>query len=219
MMVTRRAFATTLSLAGLAALVAYAPLPSIGDAMAQNATAALAAEPVSLPDMALGPKGAPVTIIEYSSMTCSHCATFGETVFPRIKSKYIDTGNVRFVFREFPLDNKALAASMLARCIANDDAGKYFGAVDTLLKQQDQLVAHTTDTLKLIGAQAGMSEQAIDTCLKDQALFDKLVVDQKIAHEIVKVNAVPTLFINGEKTEGTKSFEELDGKIWSLLRK
>jgi protein-disulfide isomerase len=216
MMVTRRAFATTLSLAGLAALVAYAPLPSIGDAMAQNATAA---EPVSLPDMALGPKGAPVTIIEYSSMTCSHCATFGETVFPRIKSKYIDTGNVRFVFREFPLDNKALAASMLARCIANDDAGKYFGAVDTLLKQQDQLVAHTTDTLKLIGAQAGMSEQAIDTCLKDQALFDKLVVDQKIAHEIVKVNAVPTLFINGEKTEGTKSFEELDGKIWSLLRK
>ena len=73
--------------------------------------------------MALGPANAPVTITEYASMTCPHCAAFNENVFPKIKSEYIDTGKVRYVFREFPLDIKAAAGSMLARCIAKDDAG------------------------------------------------------------------------------------------------
>jgi protein-disulfide isomerase len=97
--------------------------------MAQSATAGLAIEPVLLPDMALGPRDAAVTIVEYSSLTCSHCATFAETIFPMLRSKYTDTGRVRFVFREFPLDQKAAAGSMLARCAANGDAARYFGAV------------------------------------------------------------------------------------------
>jgi protein-disulfide isomerase len=104
--------------------------------MAQNAAAALVAKPMSLPDMALGSPKASVTIIEYASMSCPHCAAFEENVFPMLKSQYIDTGTVRFVFREFPLDINAAAASMLARCIAKDDAGKFFGAIDTLFKQQ-----------------------------------------------------------------------------------
>ena len=122
MIVIRRALAAALS---LAALAAFAPAHLVGDAMAQNATAALVAKPVSLPDMALGPAKAPVTIIEYASMSCPHCAAFEENVFPMLRSKYIDTGKVRFVFREFPLDIKAAAASMLARCIASDDAGNF----------------------------------------------------------------------------------------------
>jgi len=219
LIVTRRVFAPALSLAGLAALVAFAPLHLIDDAMAQSATAALVAKPVSLPDMALGPAKASVTIVEYASMSCPHCAAFEENVFPMLKSKYIDTGKVRFVFREFPLDIKAAAASMLARCIANDDAGKFFGAIDTLFKQQDLLMAETKNTLKLIGAQAGMSEQSVEACEKDQALLDKLSADQKFAFEVLKVDATPTFFINGEMLKGAMSFEELEAKIKPLLKR
>jgi protein-disulfide isomerase len=219
LIVTRRAFAAALSLAGLAALVAFAPLHPIGEAMAQSAVAALVAKPMSLPDMALGPAKAPVAITEYASMSCPHCAAFEQNVFPMLKSKYIDTGKVRFVFREFPLDIKAAAASMLARYIAGDDAGKYFGAIDLLFKQQDQLMEQTKDTLKLIGKQAGMNVQAVESCEKDQALLDKLKADQAFAFEVLKVNATPTFFINGEMVKGAMSFEELDQKIKALLKK
>jgi protein-disulfide isomerase len=218
LIVIRRALAGALSLAGLAAFVAFAPVHLVGEAMAQSATAALVAKPVSLPDMALGPTKAPVTITEYASMSCPHCAAFEENVFPMLRSKYIDTGKVRFVFREFPIDIKAAAASMLARCIASDDAGKFFGAIDTLFKQQDRLMTDTKDTLKLIGKQAGLSEQAVETCAKDQTLLDKLSADQKFAYEVLKVDATPTFFINGERLKGAMSFEELDEKIKSLLK-
>jgi protein-disulfide isomerase len=214
----RRAFATALSLAGLAAL-AFAPLPPIGNAMAQDATAELVTKPMSLPDMALGPAKAPITIVEYASMSCPHCAAFDENVLPMLRSKYIDTGKVRFVLREFPLDINALAASMLARCVAADDAAKYFGTIALLFKQQDQLLAQTTVTLKRIGAQAGMSEQGFEACVKDQALLDKLKADQTFAFEILKVEVTPTFFINGEKVKGAMSFEELEAKIKSLLKK
>jgi protein-disulfide isomerase len=218
LIVIRRALASALSLAGLAAFIAFAPVRLAGEAMAQSATAALVARPVSLPDMALGPAKAPVTITEYASMSCPHCAAFEENVFPMLRSKYIDTGKVRFVFREFPIDIKAAAASMLARCIANDDAGKFFGAIDTLFKQQDRLMTDTKDTLKLIGKQGGLSEQAVETCAKDQTLLDKLSADQKFAYEVLKVDATPTFFINGERLKGAMSFEELDEKIRSLLK-
>jgi protein-disulfide isomerase len=214
----RRAFATALSMAGLAAL-AIAPLPPIGNAMAQDATAELVTKPMSLPDMALGPAKAPITIVEYASMSCPHCAAFDENVLPMLRSKYIDTGKVRFVLREFPLDINALAASMLARCVAADDAAKYFGTIALLFKQQDQLLAQTTVTLKRIGAQAGMSEQGFEACVKDQALLDKLKADQTFAFEILKVEVTPTFFINGEKVKGAMSFEELEAKIKSLLKK
>jgi protein-disulfide isomerase len=212
-----RLVATALSLAGL---TGYASLQLRGEALAESATAARVAKPVSLPDMALGPANAAVTIIEYASMTCSHCAAFEQNVFPMLKSKYIDTGKVRFVFREFPLDIKAVAASMLARCVAGDDAGKYFDAVSQLFKQQDQLLGQTQDTLKRIGKQqSGMSEEAVETCEKDQALLDKLSASQTFAFEKLKVDVTPTFFINGEKVKGAMAFEELDKKIRSLLKK
>jgi protein-disulfide isomerase len=214
LIVFRRAFAL-LPLAVFAALAAY---PLIGVAMAQDAAAALVAKPGSLPEIALGSAKAPVTIVEYASMSCPHCAAFGENVFPMLRSKYIDTGKVRFVFREFPLDIKAAAASMLARCIANDDAEKYFGAVQLLFQQQDQLMAQTLDTLHLIGGRAGLSEQAIEACEKDQALLDKLKADQVFAFDVLKVDSTPTFFVNGEKLRGAMSFEELEAKIKPLLK-
>jgi protein-disulfide isomerase len=207
------------SVAGLTAFIFFALLYSAGGVMAQQDMAARVAAPVSLPDMALGPAKAPVTIVEYASLSCPHCAAFDQNVFPMVKSKYIDTGKVRFVFRDFPLDMTAAAASVLARCIANNDAGKYFGVIDLLFKQQDQLVAQPLQTLQLIGKQSGMNEQAVDTCVKDQAQLDKLGADQKFAYEVLKVGATPTLFINGEMVKGAPSFEELDAKIQSQLKK
>jgi protein-disulfide isomerase len=217
LIITRRAFTITLSLTGLAAVAGFSPLRLIAEAMAQSASDV--AKPVSLPDMALGPANAQVTITEYASMTCPHCAAFNEKVFPKIKSEYIDSGKVRYVFREFPLDIKAAAGSMLARCIAKDDAGKYFAVVDMLFKQQnDWVTKNTTETLTRIGKQAGLSQQAVEDCLKDQALLDKIAADQKYASDVLKVDSTPTFFINGEKIKGETSFEEFDKKIKSLLK-
>jgi len=217
LILTRRAFTAALSLTGLGLLAGFSPLRLISEAMAQ--TAADVAKPVSLPDMALGPKDAPVTITEFASMTCPHCAAFTEKVFPQIKSAYIDTNKIRFIFREFPLDIKAAAGSMLARCIAKDDAGKYFAVIDMLFRQQNEWVLkNTTDTLTRIGKQAGLSQQQVEDCLKDQALLDKIAADQKYANEVLKVNSTPTFFINGEMIKGDQSFEEFDKRIKSLLK-
>jgi protein-disulfide isomerase len=217
LIITRRAFTAALTLTGLTALAGFSPLRLIADAMAQSASDV--AKPVSLPDMALGPANAPVTITEYASMTCPHCAAFNENVFPKIKSEYIDTGKVRYVFREFPLDIKAAAGSMLARCIAKDDAGKYFAVIDMLFRQQnDWVTKNTTDTLIRIGKQAGLSQQAVETCLKDQALLDKIAADQKYASDVLKVSSTPTFFINGEMIRGETSFEEFDKRIKPLLK-
>ena len=216
-MITRRAFTAALSLTGLAALAGFSPLRLIGEAMAQAASDV--AKPVSLPDMALGPADASVTITEYASMTCPHCSAFNEAVFPKIKAAYIDSGKVRYVFREFPLDIKAAAGSMLARCIAKDDSGKYFAVIDLLFKQQsDWAGPKTTETLARIGKQAGLTQQAVETCLKDQSLLDKIAADQKYASEVLKVNSTPTFFVNGEMIKGETSFEEFDKKIKSMLK-
>ena len=163
MIITRRAFTAALSLTGLAALAGLSPFRLIAEALADNASAV--AQPQQLPDMALGPKDAPVTITEYASMTCPHCAAFNEAVFPKIKAAYIDTGKIRYVFREFPLDIKAAAGSMLSRCIAKDDAAKYFAVTDILFKSQsDWVTKNTTETLTRIGKQAGLSQSQVETC-------------------------------------------------------
>jgi protein-disulfide isomerase len=217
LIITRRAFTAALSLTGLFALTGLSPLRLITEAMAQSA--ADVAKPQSLPDMAIGPANASVTITEYASMTCPHCANFNEAVFPKLKSEYIDSGKVRYVFREFPLDIKAAAGSMLARCIAKDDAPKYFAVIDLLFRQQNEwVVKNTTETLTRIGKQAGLSQQQVEDCLKDQALLDKIAADQKYANEVLKVNSTPTFFINGEMLKGETSFDEFSKRINALLK-
>jgi len=217
LIITRRAFTAALSLTGLAALAGLSPLRLISDALAQSATDV--AKPVSLPDMALGPADAAVTITEYASMTCPHCAAFNATVFPKLKAEYIDTGKVRYIFREFPLDIKAAAGSMLTRCIANGDAQKYFAVTDMLFRSQnDWVVKNTTETLTRIGKQAGLSQQQVEACLKDQALLDKIAADQKYASDVLKVDSTPTFFINGDKIKGEASIEEFQKKINPLLK-
>jgi protein-disulfide isomerase len=217
LIITRRAFTAALSMTGLAALAGFSPLQLISSAFAQSASDV--AKPVSLSDMALGPANAAVTIVEYASMTCPHCAAFTENVFPKIKTDFIDTGKIRFVFREFPLDIKAAAGSMLARCIAKDDSGKYFAVVDLLFKSQAEWAGpKTTETLKRIGKQAGLTEKNVEDCLKDQAMLDKISADQKYATDVLKVNSTPTFFINGEMVKGETSYEEFAKRITPLLK-
>src|SRR5512142_1624367 len=217
LIITRRALTAALSLTGLSLLAGLSPLRLISAAMAQSASDV--AKPVSLPDMALGPANAPVTITEFASMTCPHCAAFNEQVFPKIKKEYIDTGKVKYIFREFPLDIKAAAGSMLSRCIAKDDAPKYFAVTDMLFRQQnDWVVKNTTETLTRIGKQAGLTQQQVETCLKDQSLLDKIAADQKYASDVLKVDSTPTFFINGEKIKGETSIEEFEKKINPLLK-
>jgi protein-disulfide isomerase len=218
LVITRRAFAAALSLAGLGLFAGFSPLRLIAEAMAQNAPEV--AKPVSLPDMSLGSTDASVTIIEFASMTCPHCATFNENVFPKIKAGYIETGKVRYVFREFPLDIKAMAGSILARCIAKDDSAKYFAVVDMLFRQQsDWVTKNTRETLTRIGVQTGLSPQGVEACLTDQTLFDSITADQKYAREVLMVHSTPTFFINGENIKGENSLEDFDVRIKSLLKR
>lgn len=199
--------------------LAFATPIFAGTAIAQSAIAAAVAKPVSLPDIVIGSPKAPITITEYASMSCSHCAAFGENVFPMLRSKYIDTGKVRFVFREFPLDIKAATASMLARCIGKGNSEKSLGAIETLFKLQERLVAQTKETLLFVGKLNGMSEQEVEACASDQAQLDKLSADQQYAVRELKVVSTPTFFLNGVKVQGSMPFEDLEERIKPLLRK
>jgi protein-disulfide isomerase len=199
-------------------LLTFASPAFSGAAVAQSAIAAAVAKPVSLPDISIGSANAPITLTEYSSMTCPHCAAFGQNVFPMLRSNYIDTGKVRFVFREFPLDIKAAAASILARCIGKGDSEKYLGAVEMLFKLQDRLMTQTKETLIYVGRQHNMSEQDVKTCEEDRVQFDKLNADQQYAVREVKVTSTPTFFLNGIRLQGSMSFEELEERIQPLLK-
>src|SRR5450830_644053 len=136
--ITRREFCQSTATAALAtALLGVSSLPLFpSQALAQTVPTADLMKPDALPEMVMGDDKAPVTIIEYASMTCPHCAHFQETTFPELKKRYIDTGKVRYIFREFPLDSLAAAAFMLARCASETEKSKYFAMIDTMFAQQ-----------------------------------------------------------------------------------
>src|SRR6266853_5170319 len=128
--------------------------------------------PGPLGDEIQGQADAPVTIVEYASMTCPHCAHFHETTYPELKKRYIDTGKVRFIFREFPLDPLAAGASMLARCA---DKEKFYPLIETLFQQQSKwAIEKPIPQLMAIAKQAGMSEQTFNACLSDQKMLDAM---------------------------------------------
>jgi protein-disulfide isomerase len=216
LIITRRAVTTALSGTGVAALIGLSPFRLITDVLATSTTDNIT-EPVLLPDMALGPADAAVTMAEYASITCPHCAAFNENVFPKIKTAYIDTGKIRYVFHEFPLDPIAAASSVLSRCIANGDSAKFFAVTDMLFKQDWSKVTKPRETLNLIGKQAGLDERQVETCLKDDTLFNGIVASRTNAAKL-GVNATPTFLINGEKIVGMQPFEEFDRRFKALLK-
>jgi protein-disulfide isomerase len=174
--------------------------------------------PGALPDVWLGSKDAPVTVIEYASMTCTHCGRFHADVYPTLKSKYIDTGKVRFTLREFPLDPLATAAFMLARCTGNDE--KRTAMVDFLFDHQQNwaFVDNPKDALLDLVRQAGFSKASFDACVDDKALQAKVEQIKAVAGETLHVDATPTFFINGKRIGGEMSVDELQKVLDPLLK-
>jgi protein-disulfide isomerase len=220
LILTRRSFNAALASTALVAVVGLSPLELISRAFADDAAnPADLATPMPLGDMTLGQANAAVTIIEYASMTCPHCAHFHEAVYPTLKKEYIDTGKVRFIFREFPLDIKAAAGSMLARCVGKDDPNKYFAVVDILFKTQESWIPNdTVAALRRIGRQAGLSDQATDACLANQATLDAIKATQEHAADKLKVNSTPTFFVNGTILKGGAEIDEFRKAIDPLLK-
>jgi protein-disulfide isomerase len=175
-------------------------------------------KPGPLPDLVLGKDDAPITVVEYASMTCGHCANFHNTVFPVLKEKYIDTGKVRFIMREFPLDNLAAGASMLARCAGGD---KTFPLIGALFHTQETWAFVRGDPrpeLFKVAKQAGFTQESFDKCLADQKLLDDISAVRTRGTEQFGVNSTPTFFINGKKMTSGPSVEEFDKAFGAILK-
>ena len=197
--------------------------PPSSEALAQKAAAkseiseADLMKPGPLPENMLGNTNAKVTIVEYASMTCPHCANFHKTIYPELKKKYVEPGKVRFIFREFPLDPRAGAASMLARCAGPD---KYFQMIEVLFGRQEQwafVKDSPIDELKSIARQLGMSEEAFNTCINDKTMLDALEVIRNRGSEQYGVASTPTFFINGKKLTEPPTIEAFNKVLDPLL--
>jgi len=209
---TRRAF-----LWGSCALALLAKFGFVLNARAQSQVpSADLAQPSPLGDIVLGSPDAPVTIIEYASMTCPHCAQFQAKTFPKLKERYIDTGKVRYIFREFPLDPLAAGAFMLARCADKD---KYLSIIDLFFgTQRDWVVPNPLQPLFNIAKQAGYNEETFNACLKNQQILDGIQNVRDHAAKVLNVESTPTFFINGKRVVGDVSIEEMEKEILPFLK-
>ncbi|WP_026381505.1 DsbA family protein [Afifella pfennigii] len=212
---TRRQFVAAL---GLGSLVAFSGLGGAA-ALAQSNTKVSMDElmkPGPLGDRVLGAEDAPVTVVEYASMSCSHCATFHKETYPELKEQYIDTGKVRFVFREFPIDASAYAVAMLARCAPE---GRYFEIIDLFFERQRQwgLAEDRYAAILDLAKQVGFSEESFEACLQNQALFDGLNTAKDRASSEFGVQGTPTFFIEGEMNVGALSFDQIKEEIEKFL--
>jgi protein-disulfide isomerase len=165
-----------------------------------------------LEEMVMGSADAPNTIVEYASMTCSHCADFQTDVFPELKAKYIDTGKAKYMLREFPLDTLATAAFMVARCSGSD---RYYPMVDALFETQSVWAvpgSEGKDKLLQISRQAGFSKERFDECLADKELFKKIVDVRDRGHEAFQIDSTPTFFVNGKRLTDYK-IEDFDAVL------
>lgn len=202
---SRRSVVAGLSAAAGMATAAGLPLP----ALAQSVSTEKLLEPGPLAEMTVGDPGAPVTVVEYASATCGHCANFHKRTLPALKEKYVETGKVYFVFREFPLDALAAAAFMLARCVPED---AYFDFVDLLFEKQRDW-AYTdkpVDALFSIAKQGGLTRADFDKCLSNQELLDGVNFVRQRAEQEFGVRSTPTFFVNGQLVAGDKTLEEME---------
>jgi protein-disulfide isomerase len=220
-MITRRQLAMGTSTAlGLGALGTFGAFEGFtahgGRAEAQTFSVLELEAKGPLDDIVMGSPNAPVTIIEYASMTCPHCAHFAVETFPKLKEKYIDTGKVKYIMREYPLDGLAAAAFMLARCAGPD---KYYPLIETLFAEQKKWVTkEPLPPLLAIAKQAGFTQQTFDSCINDKDLLGKIQQMRNRGKDKFKVEATPTFYINGERYSGALGIEDLDKTIAQLTK-
>lgn len=172
-------------------------------------------QPGPLPERILGRDDAPVTVIEYASMTCGHCANFHLSIWPAFKAEFIDTGKVRFILREFPFDPRATAAFMLARCTGDD---RWYPTVDLLFRNQPRWARAQDGKEGFLSvlSMTGLKEADLEACLSDQALLDKVNAVAARGQEL-GVDLTPTFFINGEKYTGVMPIEQLRAVIEPIV--
>jgi protein-disulfide isomerase len=186
--------------------------------LVNGAVAAPLATEAAMAERSLGRADAPVTMLDFSSLTCPHCADFHLNTLPQLKTKYIDTGKLRLVFRDFPLDRYALQAAMLARCA---DPGLYFGFVEVLFKTQSQWAraSNPGKALAQIGALGGIPEADFDACMNNKELFDKLLAQRQEIQTKYDVQSTPTFVFNdgAEKIQGALPVEKFEEVIDRLL--
>ena len=183
-----------------------------GDARAEIASLEDAMKPA-----VVGQTDAPVTIEEFASLGCPHCAHFHEQVFPQIKKDYIDTGKAKLVFTDFPLGTPALAAAMISRCAGS---ARYFGFVSFFFGVQKQWAYATNplDALKKVSRMAGMSGEDVDACLKQQPLIDFIQGTARKASKDHEINSTPSFLVNGKKVSGAQPYEEFKAVIDAALK-
>lgn len=167
--------------------------------------------PGPLGDRVLGKPNAPVTVIEYVSLTCPHCANFHKTLFPRMKTEFIDTGKVRYIVREFPIGHMSGAAAIVNRCAPED---KYFFLLNQFLTRQPEWVSQEVrpDALYSVAKLSGMTRETFDKCLSNQTIIDGLTEVKQRGRQF-GVIGTPTFFINGRKAQGEVTFDEIKAMI------
>ncbi len=207
-----------LALLAVTAASGFAVQPAMAQAAGQSVSVTKLMAPAATPltVKAVGNPQAPVTVVEYASMTCSHCADFHTKTFPELKTKYIDTGKVYFILREMPFDPVATAGFMLARCMPEQ---AYFPTISALFETQKSW-AFSNDPatgLRVIAKQAGMTDAAFEKCLTDNDLAAKVQASATYANEQLGVNATPTFFINGKKINGAIGIAAWDKELEPLL--
>ena len=182
------------------------------------AVACADAETDLLGDRVLGSADAPLTMVEYSSLTCGHCAAFHEETFPEIKKAYVDTGKVRFVFRDFPFEQRGLTASMLARCVP---PARFFGFLAVLFRTHDKWASdpHFPDDLRGYARLGGLSDAAFDECLANQELLDAILARQDEGRKKFDIDSTPTFIIGDEKRVGALPLEAFRKVIDAKLEK
>ncbi len=167
-------------------------------------------------DRVLGSPDAPVTMIEYASLTCSHCASFHNNTLPQLKKDYIDTGKVKLVYRDFPFDELGLRAATLARCAEPES---YFAMLDVLFSGQEvwSRSKNPLQALRGIGRMAGMDDRAFDQCMQNQAITDEILKIRLRAAQEYQVKSTPTFFINGERLSGAMPYEDFTKVLKPLI--
>lgn len=182
-----------------------------------DAGAKLRAAASPLGDRVLGQADAPAVMVEYASATCPHCAEFHTNVLPLIKAEYIDSGKLRFIFREFPLDRAALAASMLARCVPDD---KYFATIDLIFRRQSiWMKADRAAELLKITQMAGMDKAGFDACLARPELAKAIIESSRQAARDFAIKGTPAIFVNGEMIDGHKEMADVKAAIDAAISK
>ncbi|MGB8276814.1 MAG: DsbA family protein [Methylovirgula sp.] len=206
--------AASLILAGVAAGGLSAPVHAQGATIPIDELMAKEA----LPDIVQGKADAPITMIEYASMTCGHCARFHAETYPILLKNYIQTGKVRFMLREFPLDPLAAAGFMLARCAGPDKRDLMIGLLFD--KQKDWAFNDKPlEALSGLVKQTGISQETFNACINNQALYDQINEIRDRAAQKFGVDATPTFFINGKKVAGEMTPETLDKLLQPMLKK